>query len=87
MDYNITEIINKAHRKYDLARYQDFNFDPDNYIWLMGNHIFTSLYVSCCDTLLNVREEDDHFVRIFMGISIEIDHKNPEGLRLFKEIK
>lgn len=87
MDYNITGIINKAHRKYDEARHMDFNFDPDNYIWLMGDHILTSLYALYCDTLLNVREENDRFVRTFMGIPIEIDHKNREGLRLFKEIK
>lgn len=70
--------------KYHLARYLDFNFDPDNYIWLISVEVYLYLKSLCGGVYIH-DSQFDHSCKL-MEIPVEVINGASE-IRLLKEIK
>lgn len=77
-------IIEGMRDLFNSARYSERIFNPDEYVWRIGDDIFEIIH-SYADRTSNVYPSNDD-IRIF-GIRVELDHTFKRRLQLFKEIR
>ena len=75
--------IERVYANYNLARMSDELFNPNNYIWMLGVNTLKKLQ-ACFDPHI-IFEEKQPAADILMEIPVEVDTKNPDGLRLMRE--
>ena len=81
----IKDIIRKINNKYTYARENDCFYNPSNYLWYLGKNTLDNL--QCCFDEYVGFADKQRTADILREIRVELDLLNPDGLRLFKEIK
>ena len=81
----IKDLLKTVRKKYIYARENDCFYNPNNYMWLFGRNTLNSL--QCCFDPYTTFTGREEMADILREIRVEIDHFNPDGLRLFKEMK
>ena len=81
---DIVKVMEGIQLKYSKAQLTDRHFDSNNYIWLLGKNTLDKIQ-ACFDPYITF-DSKPVTGDILMGIRIEVDTNNPDGLRLFKEV-
>lgn len=77
-------IITRIKTLYHQARVEAWNFDPDDYLWILGLDIVDRLVaigqldIHCCN---------NDFIRTLCGIEVRITTTDYNEISLYKKIK
>ena len=79
-----TQLLFALEHKLDLAQMMDYEFDMEDYEWILGREIVCALEREL-DTYCRYSTEDDSMY--IFGIPVTLDYKNKWRMSLVKEIK
>lgn len=80
------EILRKINELYFKAQCSTFNFDPEDYTWEIGSHVFAELKASC--VWVTAEADENTVVRnVIYDIPVNVNKVDPDVLKLWKEIK
>lgn len=78
-------IVEICRNKRDVARVTDYNFDQEDYLWLIGIDIFRVLQDGLSVDLF-VNTSTSIYTYSLMGIGVQIDYENKDVIKLYKEV-
>ena len=84
----VEQILHRLYYKQEYAQMTDYEYDSNNYVWVLGADIYRELINYLERNVTNyVRDTAEVRSAIILGIRVEkVDYRHPSRIGLYKEV-